>query len=191
MPYYTLDLNLINCDLKRLAQHPHFGWKDISGYLTGKVALDGYGKDLEKIRGKGWLMVGEGELWEAPLFMGLGDILYFPNLGRTKFKEGFASFVIVDKSIITRDLILHGEGMDLLADGTFGFDGSLDFSVTAKLSEEAAQKSGVGKFGMAIMSGIWRYIVELKLGGTIQKPKYTIVARLDKLLIEKMKELFR
>jgi hypothetical protein len=185
--HYRLDIDLLNFDFAELGKEPHLNWKYSSGYMSGKVSLEGYTEKSETITGRGWLKVGEGKFWETPLFAGLANILYFPNLGKVLFKRGSATFTVIEKEIRTSDLLLEGAGLDLNAKGSISFDGNLDFGITTELARGLAKQSPeFAKIANMIVSGLWNYVIELRLKGTVKKPKYSIVPKLPiKGLIEK------
>ncbi len=178
--YWRGNLQLINIDLSGLSGDSGLKWQNISGNLSGAAVLEGREK-AETIIGKGWLEVGEGKFWKLPLFLELSNILYFPYLKKTLFNRGFATFAIANKTISTSDLSLQSEGLNLLAKGSIDFDGNLDFSISTELAKNLADKMPkLSKIASMIISGLWNYAVELRLEGTIEEPKYSIVSRMPK-----------
>ncbi|MEA3560949.1 MAG: DUF748 domain-containing protein, partial [Candidatus Omnitrophota bacterium] len=186
-PYYKMEIDLLNLDLGEIGKEPVLNWPYSSGYLTGKLNLEGYKKKPETIIGKGWIKIGEGKFWEIPLFKDLANTLYFPNLQKVLFKRGFTTFIVADKAVRTSDLLLEGEGLNLSAKGLVGFDGNLNFSITTELARGLTQQSPeLGKIANMIMSGLWNYIIEIRLKGTIKEPEYSIMPKLPiKSLIER------
>jgi len=177
--YWRGDLQLANINLGGLASDLDQKWQNVSGDLSSSVMAEGYGKNAETIIGKGWLEVGEGGFWKMPLFVGLANKLYFPNLTKTLFSRGFATFAIANKSISTSDLSLQGSELNLLANGSIDFDGKLDFTITTELAEGLISKTPkFGKIATAIMGGLWNYAIKLRLEGTIEEPKYSVVSKL-------------
>ena len=177
-PFYRLELNLVNIDLAELTKEPALNWQSSSGHINGNLELEGYQKKSGTITGKGWLRVEEAKLWETAVFQGLANILYFPNLQKVLFKNGSANFVVANQEVMTSDLLLKGGGLNLSARGSIDFKGNLDFSITTELAREMAKQSPeFGKIANMIMSGLWNYLIELRLKGTIKEPKYSIIPK--------------
>ncbi len=178
--YWRTDLQLANINLNSLASDSGLKWQNISGDLNGAAMLEGYGENAETVIGKGWLEVGEGEFWKLPLFVELANVLYFPNLTKTLFNRGFATFTIANKSINTPDLSLQGSELNLLAKGSIDFDGKLDFTITTEMAKGLIDKATpkIGKIATAIIGGLWNHAIQLRLEGTIDEPKYSVVSRL-------------
>ncbi|MEA3328719.1 MAG: AsmA family protein [Candidatus Omnitrophota bacterium] len=175
---FRLEVDLLNVDLSQMSKDPSLNWQYSSGYISGNLSLEGYRKKPENVTGRGWFKIEEGKLWETPLFNGLANILYFPNLQKILFTHGSAAFTVANQAIRTSDLLLESDGLNLGAKGSIDFNGNLDFKITTELARELAKKSPeFGKIANMIMGGLWNYIIELRLKGTIKEPKYSIIPK--------------
>jgi hypothetical protein len=189
-PPYTIEAQFTNIDLKKLTADTPLKEKNISGLLEGKITLGGYGKNLETLRGNGYLKLSGGQLWEVPLLKGLAEILNLTGLEKIVFREVASSFSVANKYIVTKDLKCYSNDLTLAAEGALGFDGSLDFTVTTTFSQGLARKSQLGKIATIIADETGNFLGEFKLRGTVSEPKWAFLPiPLDKILKQKVKGL--
>jgi hypothetical protein len=188
-PTYTLKLGLLGIDLAKLKLDMDLKDKDIAGILDISADLSGNFKDLGLLKGSGQLAVKNGNLWKLNLFKGLGELFLLPDYEKVIFKEANAEFNIEDKAIYTENLRLSSEQLNLDCKGKLGFDGGLDFMVYTQVNKNLVKDSGdIRKFTSAIL-GELSNAISIRVSGTIQKPKYSIVPMASDL-IKNIKDFF-
>lgn len=190
-PPYAINLAMAEIDLSRLAFDTDLRKKPISGKALCKVNMRGYGKNLEAMRGEGFIFVKGGYLWEIPLLRGIANLLFMPNLSSIIFDEATCHFAIANKAISSADLKFHSQNVSLLAEGSVYFDGTLDFLVTTSVSESLLKgTSEFERLAGTLLAEAGRFMGRIKIGGTIKKPEYKFIPfPIDQLLRDKLKGL--
>ncbi len=188
-PTYALKFSLLGVDLGQLKSDTGLKDKDISGILNIEANLVGNFKEGASLKGSGNLVIENGKLWKINLLKGLGELFLISDYEKIVFKEARAGFNIENKGISTEDLQLISDQLKLDCQGSLGFDGSLNFIAYAQVNKELIRESSdLRKFTAAILGELGN-AVSIKIGGTIQKPKYHLVPiPLD--LIKRVKDFF-
>lgn len=175
VPAYALKLSAQRIDLAKLKTDTGFKDKDITGILNIDANLYGDFKDTANLKGTALVSAIDGRLWQLGLLKGLGDLVFIPDYEKIIFKEGAGRFDIGNKFISTENLQLTSEQLKLNCKGKAGFDGSLDLTVYNEVNKELVKEStDIRKFVTAILGQLGNNIV-VKVSGTLQKPKYSIV----------------
>jgi len=173
---YKLSVLVSGIDLNKLKMDTDFKDKEISGILNIAGNLSGDMKKLETMKGTASVSVENGNLWQINLFKGLGEFFLMPEYRNVAFEEASGDFDIADKTVTTENLNLKSQPMTLLATGQCTFDGGLDFTVYSKMNKGLIRDSAdIRKFTTAIF-GELHNAVAVKVTGTLQKPKYSLLA---------------
>lgn len=167
----NIELNEIGKDLK---------WKDkrISGLLNVRAITSGFSKDPATINGEGIIVILDGYLGEINIFKGLFSVLSVTNAESIIFRNGGCNFQIKDKALYTNNLQLLSEQMDLLAQGSLGFNGSLDFTVTNNLKQLPVASPATGQIGQIIsaIATTATSALSARITGTLKQPKFKVQA---------------
>lgn len=175
VPIYTLYCSVRGLDLSKLKNDTPLREKDFAGLLEFEAETSGNFKDSRSMNGKGSISVKDGKLWQLNLFKGLGELFLLPEYKQIVFHEASADFTIKDRRFITENLELDSEQLDLRCSGHCDFSGALDFMAYARANKKLiSESSDVRKFTAAILGELGN-AVSVKIGGTIQKPKYSIL----------------
>jgi hypothetical protein len=172
LPTYVFDFSVDRVDVRALLSAAKNRPSKVTGVLDGRAQISGYGSDLAALRGKGDLQVTDGVLWEAPLFGIFSQIL-----GTTKATSAKATFTIADQKVKTDDLQIAAGAFTARSRGQLGFDGKLDFRVDAQFLRAWP--------GIGWVSPIIGKLLEYKVGGTMDDPKYRAVNLPKELLPNK------
>ncbi len=146
--------------------------KDISGNIQARLKLNGFSSDISKLSGAGRILISEGKLWDIDLFKGIGQLLFTKEFSNVVFNEASCDFVIQDKFITTEDLKLTSSVVILQGQGKVGFDSSLDARINATVNDNLVPDIGTFKDITTAIIGQAAKFGEIRLSGTIQKPKY-------------------
>jgi len=172
---YTLKMSGSGIDLGKLKTDTALQNKDLSGILELDGSLTGNIKDLNSSGGRLYFSISKGKLWQLDLLKGLGELILLPEFDKLVFKKAEAEFIIGNKYFSTDNLLLAGDQVTLEGKGSIGFDGSLAFSVYAKVNKELLKESAdIRKFITAILGEI-SSAISINVGGTIKQPKYTLI----------------
>lgn len=175
IPAYQLNLSSKDVDLSQLKMDTDFKDKDIFGKAKINALLSGQLQKIETLKGIANVDIIEGKLWQLNLFKGLGEFFLTPDYKNIVFDEASGTFDIENKTIATDDLTLKSIPLTLMADGQCGFNGDLDVTVYSKTNKELIKDSAdIRKFTAAIF-GELRNSLAVRITGTIQKPKYSLV----------------
>ncbi len=171
-PLYNAKVTFSNIDLKKLKMDTKLKEKDISGQLNLEADLQTTARVLDDLRGMGYFSMKDGNLWQLNIFKGLGEFLFLPLYQNIVFKKAQSNFVVENKAIHTSDAYLESDKLDLNGEGKIGFEGNLDFNLSAELNAELIKDSpDLRKFTSAIMGNL----LAIKVTGTLQKPEFKTV----------------
>ncbi|MBN1405572.1 MAG: hypothetical protein JW946_03550 [Candidatus Omnitrophica bacterium] len=187
---YLININANNIDLQKAVLDAKLSSKTekIKGLISGAAALNGYFDDENSLKGNGWLQVQEGYLGDFPVVYGLVDILLGIPAEYLTLTDAFGNFSISNKRLYTSDFKMLSQKAAILWEGSVGFDGTLDFNITGRFAEDIVKMTtNFGKIASAVLKEAGAYIVEIRLTGTIDKPKYSVVPfAVEKMLKEKV-----
>jgi hypothetical protein len=158
---YRFEYTATNCDVQKmfLAMRGPSKGKPVTGLLSAHGKLEGSGTDLSMLTGSGNFSIGDGILWQAPIFGIFSQIL-----GDTKATDAKATFTIENEAFKTSDLEIAAGVFTAEARGQLNFNGDVNFRVKAKFLRNWL---GIGWLGQILGE-----ILEYKVGGTISNPKY-------------------
>ncbi|MEI8175286.1 MAG: AsmA family protein [Candidatus Omnitrophota bacterium] len=191
-PPYKIELALEGIDLSKLALDTSLRDKPIKGTGRAKLALRGYGKNAETVKGEGSLMIRGAYLWSVPLLKGIADLFFLHNLSKIVFDEVSTTFTITNKSISTADLLLHSKSINLFGEGGANFDGALDLELTTSVSEEFVRgNSELSKITNSLLFEAGQFIGNVKISGTVKKPAYRFIPLpIGRIIKDKLSVLF-
>ena len=147
----------------------------LAGTFSLNLGLEGELTDQQSWTGQGDYKIENGYIWDFKIIKVLNKLL-IREFVRTVYTDSSANFRIANRKIGTENLTLKSDTISLLAKGYVDFDQKLSFDVYPALSEIARIQSDdeiLKKFTTVLLSKTLNII---KLGGTIQEPKHSIVA---------------
>jgi uncharacterized protein involved in outer membrane biogenesis len=201
-PLFDLALDMTGIAVNpMLSQFSSFGQK-LFGKLTMNTTLKGALDDTlglvpKALSGQGRVQIENGKVTGVPTNQAIASLLNVPDMKEINFKDWANSFSIADGRLQLKDLKITALGADYLLNGSHGFDGSLDYSLTLLLSEATSQKATIpGVAGQAIdflkdESG--RIKLDFIVGGGSDDPKIqlntdAIKAKLEAAAQAKLKQ---
>lgn len=165
---FISEVLLQNLDIARLHAKKSPKNKNLSGSLSAKASANGSFNKPESIVGKGNFTIIDGYL---------GKII--PQFEEAYFTDAAGSFNIKDKKIQTEDTLITSKTIILNARGYIDFEKNLNFEVIPKLSEVVIAKEESLKVDP---SHILSKAINIKITGTLDKPKYSFVTSPVKIL---------
>lgn len=188
-PSFSGNSTLSNIDLARVSQETDWKDLDIQGIANSEINFNGFGSDWNRLKGRGWIHLQGSRLWEIPLLGELANILLIPGLDKTIIQEGHCNFNIAQGRIYTKDLEFLSENLSLKAEGSAGFDTTLDFDILMQFSGALRnQASNLTKLADSVLKTVEKLLIQIKLKGTIAQPKYIIQPfPVDKILEREIK----
>lgn len=175
IPAYFLKLNAADIDLAKLKTDLNLKEKDLAGIMDIEANFSGDFKGVDNLKGAAGLSIENGKLWEVNLLKGLGELIFLPDYQKIAFNQAHGTFDIENKSMITDDLQLISDQLKLNINGKVGFDGTLGLTIYNEVNKGLIKDSSdIRKLFTAILGEVGGSIV-VKVSGTVQKPKYSIV----------------
>ena len=159
-------------------------WSPARGVLTGAAGLDfdlsGEGVAPEQLRGSlgalGLALLAEGRLG-GPVMEAIALATRVPALRELSLRDLRLPFRIVQGRVVTDSVRFGGAPAgEWLVSGMVGFDGSLDYAVSATLPPSVAAGSGWRDALAAglLSDGQGRLLVDLRVTGTAKAPRVAL-----------------
>ena len=173
---YSMDFRLKGINVNGLAQDSELKNKNIYGKLDSELFLKGYGGGM--ITGGGSISISEANLGPMPILSPLlgniyGIIRYMlPGLKSIEISSGSCDFVIENRKIITDNLLLWGDILNIKARGYIDFDKNLNFDVENEFKEISEEIADWRKTIVEMVAGFGKFIGRARLVGTLSKPKW-------------------
>ena len=141
------------------------GFLDGTGRISGMIGA-GCGPT---VTGSGHATVRNGFLMESKLFAGLSYLLgkLLPDFSAFAQTEAGGDFAIRNSRIYSRDIRLEGTVFSVKANGSFGFDNTLDYVAEVQLLRGGVVATLVRLATMPVTR-----LLEFRLGGTLAEPTW-------------------
>jgi len=146
----------------------------VKGLLSGTVELRGTAGRNATRQAAGQLRISKAKLYKLPVLLGLLHVVYLSLPSDAAFTEGEISYHLRGEKLIFREIYLSGSVVSLLGSGTMNVRNEklkLTFLVgpPGKLPR-------IRSLANELLAGIAREIVEIRVTGTLARPKKTTVA---------------
>ncbi|TRZ47770.1 DUF748 domain-containing protein [bacterium] len=171
-PGYILKFSANGIDLSKLKSDIGLKDKDIAGIIYIDANLNGEFKNLDTLKGLGFISVKDGKLWQINLFKGLGELFLLPEYRGIVFTKANGEFEVENRLISTDDLKLESPELILDWSGNMGFDGALDFTVYTNANKNVIKDSPDLRKFLAAIVGELSGAIAVKVSGTIKEPKF-------------------
>jgi len=172
---YLLNINLSSLDLSKLKLDTSLKEKPIGGVLSTQIQINGRALELSSMTGGGKLEVTDGNLWQLNLLKGLGELLFIPEFDKIVFNAARGDFTIENEIIHTDNLKFMSNELNLSCEGNIDFERNLELLITTQFSNELINSSEDLRKVITSAIGQASQIVSVKLSGTLEKPKYSII----------------
>ena len=141
------------------------GFLDGSGKISGMIGA-GCGPT---VTGSGTATVRNGFLMESKLFAGLSYLLgkLLPDFSAFAQTDASGDFAIRNSRIHSQDIRLEGTVFSVKAEGSFGFDNTLDYVAEVQLLRGGVVATLVRLATMPVTR-----LLEFRLGGTLSEPTW-------------------
>ena len=103
---YIINIDIKDIDLHKLVKDTEFKDKKIKGKFLAQAVLNGYLNQKDSLKGKGWLQVSDGYLWEFPVMTGLMKVLFGFPPEYVALTDAFGNFSVRENRIFSVDSIL-------------------------------------------------------------------------------------
>ena len=130
-PGHRASIEAENVDFASLTKL-YFNYDDSQGRLNGRYDFTGRGDDARTMRGTGDLTVTDGQVFAIPFLGPFSGILngIVPGMGYQAARKASATLTIDAGVIETRDLLIEGQGFNMIGKGQLFFlDDRMDFDM--------------------------------------------------------------
>jgi len=186
LPSYGAQLQFSQVELGALIEALTGKETDITGRLTGALALGGLAGDEVSTAGKGTVALSEGRLWETPFFARMLSVLRLSAPpGDEATSRGEVSLVLSGDMIRVRNFELTGSGLNLTGFGEVMLDGRLDLTMVAIGAPEKGGIPIVTPIMGWLLQFVERELVKLHVTGPIADPDFeaTVLGKIASPLI--------
>jgi len=119
---YRLRLLMIGGNLERYAKSYLQGQNNIRGNINGWLDLQGQGEDAESLTGSGRMVIRPAELYDAPVFVQMFQVLGPQFQERSAFQEATLLFTVGNQRFNFQEIDLVGNAIRLRGRGYVRFD---------------------------------------------------------------------
>lgn len=156
-------------------------WTPVKGLINGSLStsldLSGAGMtpaDIQRtITAVGLALVANGTFGPGPALEAVARYTKIPALKQIKFKDARLPFRVERGRVVTDPVVFNGPNGEWRLTGTVGFDGTLDYAVSATLPPEVVEslgaRSALAAGALADPQG--RLLLDLKLSGKATAPQ--------------------
>ncbi len=159
-----------NVNVQLLMQDISTRTNRLEGLLTGQLHVHKASTlDWASWAGHGQMHLRDGYLWEVPLFSVFSPVLdaVIPGLGRSRFTDGRAQFVITNGMVRSSDLELRAPLLRMKLRGNVDFHEKVDARVEAELLRDTWLIGPLVSTALYPLAKIFEY----RLTGTLTEPK--------------------
>ena len=147
--------------------------------ITGPISTNLY----PHVNGRGKVRVTEGRLAQMKLFMGLTDYLAANVPGVASLvnqSQASVDYTITNGVFASNNILIEGAVFSIKASGTYDIPADkLDFTVRLQLLKN---ESFLGKLVHPVMFPFTKLLLEFKVTGSVDDPKWNYISVLDRIL---------
>jgi hypothetical protein len=146
----------------------------VRGRLSGLVEVGGRTGEQGRIRGVGSAELTEGQVWKAPVFFGLVDVLHLSAPGEHgRFDRGEMRFSFDSEKMHLHSFRLGSPAAELTGQGTVGLEKrDLDLTIVAATLPQGGLPV-IGQALRTVLRPVERQLIRVQVTGTIEDPKYS------------------
>jgi hypothetical protein len=167
IPRYRTDATIGGVSLARLMIERLHGQTAYNGKLAATMSIEGTGRSLHTLTGKGEVKVTEANIYELPLLVGLLKVLRNSTPDATAFNEVDMAFRIQGRHVMLDKLNFLGDAVSLYGEGTTNFDQQLNLAFHGVIGQNNARlpviKNLIDRTGEQFM--------QMYVDGTISNPQ--------------------
>jgi hypothetical protein len=170
---FHLALALVGAELERMvdrAKSDKDGTAPMRGRMSASLSLQGNWRDPAALRGRGDVMVREGDLAGVPLSMGLLQVAHLQLPGPTRFHQAVLSYYLRGDRAVFERIELEGKSMRLSGSGSLLYAGS-DLDLTLTTSNPQGLNLGAVT---TIINSMRNQLVTIRITGPLNEPQVRV-----------------
>jgi hypothetical protein len=177
LPAYSVSAAIDSVEADRLLS----AWTPVKGLISGALNthldLSGVGTEPDQLKRSltavGLAAFANGRLGAGPSLEAISAFTKIPEIKDMRFKELKLPFRVERGRVVSNPAHLRGDFGEWIAIGSVGFDGSLDYALSATLPSDmvAALSKSSSLAAGALADENDRILLDLRLTGTAKSPK--------------------
>jgi hypothetical protein len=173
---YSGKLNFDKMSLRELLENFVKIQQELTGECEGNIEFQGEGDDLKNFTAKGRIKLREGYLSEVPAVLSILKLLNLSLPKKEAFHTANLKYSIKDKIVNVEELEVLSNAIELGCVGTVGFDGEIDLTVVAGLSNETfSQIPFIGGLMDFVVGGVRKKLTKVQITGTLLNPESKMI----------------
>ncbi len=161
-------------DIRKLIREMTGRERDVAGKLSGMLDIAGRMGEQPTLKGQGELSLTEGRIWQAPVFLGIIDILHLSRPGASgNFDRGQLQYYIRDDYAYIQHFELRSPSAEMTGWGTIRLeDAELDLTIVAA----SVPEGGIPLLSPAIrtiLRPVQRELIRIRVTGPVDDPDYS------------------
>jgi hypothetical protein len=116
----------------------------------------------------------KGQIGPGPVLAEIAKTVNVPALDRLKFNAATLPFRVEQGQVVSDAATLRGSYGEWKVAGAVGFDGALDYAVSATLPQSIVKQLNASSAAGVLTDGNGNLLVDLKVGGTARSPRVSI-----------------
>jgi len=184
---YDVDVDYRNGSVEELSDVFKFDLGKRHGKVNGRVHLSSmlFTNEISRLNGGGHVSVREGHLAQMRLFMGLTELLAdkVPGVaGIVNQSDASGDFTITNGVLKTDNVRIEGSLFSISAEGSYDIArDDLDFAVQVRFMKDDSVP-GLKEFIRVLSWPFSKLLMEFRVRGTVDNPKWEYVSLLDRVL---------
>ncbi len=148
----------------------------LTGKCEGNIEFQGEGDDEQNFSASGYAKLREGYLSEVPAVLSILKLLNLSLPKKEAFHTATLKYSIKDKIVYVEELVVLSNAIELGCVGEVGFDGTIDLTVVAGLSNETfSQIPFIGGLMDFVIGGVRKKLTTVQITGTLLNPESRMI----------------
>lgn len=149
----------------------------MSGLSFFQISVEGkFARDVSPLGGvvaKGEVRTTQARAIASPLVSGIASLVGLQKNDQYALKDFSTTFLVQDGRVILPQCRLEEKNSSWDFSGSTGFDGTLEYKVNVRLSQEYSKRTGSLKgLDQLLKDDQGRIVLDLVVGGTVKKPTF-------------------
>ncbi|HUY34318.1 MAG TPA: hypothetical protein VMV69_16345 [Pirellulales bacterium] len=165
-PDYFVQVSLTDADLARFTQEAVPGRQKLTGMVSADLALDGRGRGMHNLAGRGHIRLRNADLFELPVMVALLKTLSGRPPSVTAFNTGDISFRIQGEHVYLNQIECKGDAISLRGKGELNFDRTIQLTFHTVVGHDDVRLPILDKIGARAS----QQILLIHVDGTLDEP---------------------
>ena len=183
-PRFNVHANLADADLAACARELAANNRNLRGRIDGEIAVQGLGRNLATLSGRGNLHLHDAYVYELPAMIAMlkilsirvpdpgtmvqsGDSSHDGGSGRNAFSQSDVDFRVEGEHVYFDKLDFKGDAISLLGKGEMNFQGDTSMVLAATVGRADTLLPALRNF----FSRASQQVMQIRVSGNIQNPE--------------------